>query len=415
MAKFTTLAGGFACLADRRFAVYMAGNAVSLAGFWVHKVAVGWLTWDLTHSGTWLGLVAFADLFPTTVLAPVAGVVADRMDRRHLSMISQLLAMAQALALGALVLGGWIDIWSLLALTLFLGVVYSFNTAARLAMLPNIVRREHVASAIALNSSVFNVARFVGPAVAGWIIAVGSVGHAFLFNADTFVVYVAALVRTPVLRDERGRRGSGGLLRQSTEGFRYARAHPGIGPMLVLLTALAVGVKCVLELLPGFADGVFGRGATGLAQLTSAGGAGALAAAVWLVVRSSTSGLTRETAASLLVGGLAVAALAASDTFAVGLVAAFVIGAAITIGGTGTQTLMQNVVEGTMRGRVMSLYGVIYRGGPALGALAMGAVSEAVGLRWSVAGGAALAFAAWAWLERRRKETAAALEATPPS
>jgi MFS family permease len=413
MANLSTLASGFSCLADRKFAVYMVANGFSLAGFWVHKVAAGWLTWDLTHSGTWLGIIAFADLFPITVLSPVAGVVADRVDRRYLSIVSQLLAMVQALALATLVLGGWIGIWSLLGLTVFLGIVYSFNTAARLAMLPNIVRPQHIASAIALNSTIFSVARFVGPALAGWIIAVGNVGIAFLFNAITFVFYVLALMRTPVLRDERAKRGAGGILRQSTEGFRYARAHPGIGPMLVLLTAMAIGVKCVLELLPGFADAVYGRGATGLAQLTSAGGAGALVAASWLVVRGGVSGLTTETIASLLAGALAVGVIASTDIFSVGLAAAFLVGIAITIAGTGTQTLMQNVVEGTMRGRVMSLYGVIYRGGPAVGALAMGSLSELVGLQWSVAGGAGVALAAWIWLQRRRRQTAVALESTP--
>jgi predicted MFS family arabinose efflux permease len=131
------------------------------------------------------------------------------------------------------------------------------------------------------------------------------------------------------------------------------------------------------------------------------------------VVRGGVSGLTTETIASLLAGALAVGVIASTDIFSVGLAAAFLVGIAITIAGTGTQTLMQNVVEGTMRGRVMSLYGVIYRGGPAVGALAMGSLSELVGLQWSVAGGAGVALAAWIWLQRRRRQTAVALESTP--
>ena len=413
MANLSSLAGGFAALADRNFAWYMAGNAISLAGFWVHKVAAGWLTWELTHSGTWLGLIAFADLFPTLIFAPIAGVVADRVDRRRIALVSQVFAMVQAFTLAALVITGLIDVWSLLALTLALGIIYSFNTSARLAMLPNIVERRHVSSAIALNASLFNVARFVGPAIAGWLIAGWGVGLAFLFNGFAFVAFIVTLLRTRQIRHEQGGRGQGGLLRQSTEGLRYASAHPGIGPMLVLLTAMAVGVKCVLELLPGFADAVFARGAPGLAQLTSAAGAGALVAALWLVMRTHAVGLTAITIASLGVGGASVLGFALSDAYVVGLAASFMIGVTITLSGTGTQTLMQNVVDGAMRGRVMSLYGVIYRGAPAVGALAMGGASEMIGLQAAVGGGAGVAGLAWLWLMRRRARTAAALELEP--
>lgn len=410
MAGLTDFSSVAAALRQRNFGIYMAGSSVGLVGLWVQRVAIGWLTWQLTHSGTWLGIVAFADLFPTMLITPIAGALADRLDRRMMSLISQALAMVQAFALALLTFAGLIDIWSLLALTLFLGVVYAFNTAARLALVPNLLEPRYVPSAIAIDSAVFNIARFLGPAIAGAIIVAWGVGPAFLFNALTFVCFLVALFRIRVIRQETSGKQTGGLVSQTLDGVRYARGHPGIGPMLILILAMAVGVKPFLELLPGFADAVFDRGAQGLAHLTAVAGLGAFTAALWLAQRGTAVGLTVVAINGLVLGGVAILAFTATDNFAVGLVAAYFAGASVALSGTGTQTLMQNVVDGAMRGRVMSLYGMIYRGAPAFGALIMGTASEVVGLQASVAGGGLLCLLVSVWMYRHRAAMTPALE-----
>ncbi|MEE8559167.1 MAG: MFS transporter [Alphaproteobacteria bacterium] len=410
MAKLIDFSSISRALGERNYRIYTSGAAVSLLGLWVQRIAVGWLTWELTRSGTWLGLIAFADLFPTVVLTPIAGVIADRMDRRHMSIIAQSLAMVQAVLLSGLTIGGLIDIRALFGLTLFLGVVTSFGTAARLSLIPNLVSREHLSSAIAINSAVFNIARFLGPAVGGVIIVASGVGPAFAFNAATFVVFLVALSRVRVLSTETAGKSEDGVMSQVVEALRYARTHPGIGPMLLLLIATALGGKAYMELLPGFADDVFGRGAEALAQFTAAAGLGALVTALWLAQRGVVVGLTLITISSVLVGGLTILLFTASDIFWVALPCTLVAGAAMAVTGTGTQTLMQNTVAGAMRGRVMSLYGVIFRGAPALGALIMGALSEIIGLRLAVAGGGVLCLLVWFWAMKREPITARALE-----
>ena len=411
LTRYSTLA---ATLRQRNFALYLWGGWPALVGMWVHRVAVGWLTWELTHSGTWLGLIAVADLAPTVFVTPLAGVIADRMDRRILAIYSQALAMLQAVALTILTFTGAIEIWSLFALTFFLGIVLGVNTAARLAMVPNLLPLQYVPSAVAMDSALFNIARFLGPAIAGVIIAIWGVWPAFLFNSVTFVIYLAALFMARLVRDEGGGRHTGGMMAQILEGFRYARRHPGIGPMLLLLCAAALGIKPFLELLPGFADAVFDRGATGLAQMTAIAGVGAFISAIWLAQRGTPVGLTKFVIGGLVLGGLAVLGFTATQDFRLALVGVFFAGMSTTLCGTGTQTLMQGVVDGAMRGRVMSLYGVIFRGGPALGALAMGSASEVIGLQPAVAAGSVICFAAWLWLFRRQKDIIPVLEGGKP-
>ncbi len=409
MAGLTNFGGIAAALRQRNFAYDLYGGAPSLVGLWVHRIAVLWLTWEMTHSGTWLGLMSFADLAPTVVITPLAGAIADRVDRRVMSIITQSLPMVQAIALAVLFMMGLIDIWSLWLFTLVLGIVYAFFTAARLAMVPNLLPPEHVASAIAFDSAVFNIARFLGPVVAGAMIVGWGVGPAFLFNASTFVIYLFALFRLRLLRNEAsGRRG--GIVVETLAGMRYARDHTGIRPMLVLLVAMAVGVKSFLDLLPGFADAVFHRGAGGLAELTAAAGLGAFTGAIYLAQRGTRKGLTRLTMTGLLIGGIGILGLCATDIYWLALAAVFLAGVSVALGGTGTQTLMQGVVDGAMRGRVMSLYGVIYRGGPALGALVMGSASDLIGLQAAVAGGGVLALGVWLWIVRRHGATAEVLE-----
>tara|TARA_Y100001936_G_scaffold244553_1_gene285109 strand:- start:608 stop:1591 length:984 start_codon:yes stop_codon:yes gene_type:complete len=322
--------------------------------------------------------------------------------------------MVQAFALGWMYLAGAFseesDVWWLIGWTLFLGIAWALNTAARLSMVPNLVEHRFIPPAVALNSAIFNLARVIGPVTGALLIEYWNVGVAFLFNAVTFVFFIAALWVIRPVRIEEEPRGSSGMLNQLVQGINYAARHPGIGPALVLLIAMAMGGKALLEILPEFADIVFGRGPKGLGELTAASGAGGLIAAVLLAQRGHVERLTRLTIIALLVTGLGILGFVATDWYPFALICIFILGITNIYGGTATQMLMQHAVEGSMRGRVMSLYGMVTRGGPAVGALAMGTAADYVGIRWGVAAGGVLCLLIWLWMLGRAKTTAAALE-----
>jgi predicted MFS family arabinose efflux permease len=398
-----------AALNQTNYRAFTIGNAISLIGTWLQRVAVGWVAWQLTKSGTWLGLVAYADLFPTVLLCPVAGALADRFERLRIVLITQVIAMLQAIALSALVFADIMTIDRLFALTVALGVVNALNQPARLALIPSLVEREHLPSAVAINSIVFNSARFVGPAAAGLAIAHGGIGVAFLVNALTYVAFLGALALirltpgelTPTRRS---------ILGDTVDGYRYAAKHPGIGPMLALLTISSLSTRAFVELLPGFADAVFARGPEGLAWLTAATGLGAMAGGLWMAQRPSTEGLTGLIVGNVLVMSAALLGFVATRNFGFAFCCLLLAGCSLVVNGIGAQTLVQHAAAPEMRGRVMATYGMIFRGGPAVGALVMGTLSSQIGLQMAVGAGAVVCGLSWLWARRMRDGMARALE-----
>ncbi len=412
MEKLTGVAAIRRALRHRNYLIFTLGNVVSNFGTWVQRMAVGWLAWQLTKSGTWLGIIAFSDLFPTIVLAPLTGAVADRVNRLITMTITQTLMLFQATALAVLTLTGLITIEMLLVLVVFGGVVMSFNQPARLAIVPSLVPREDMASAIGINSLIFNLARFVGPMISALLINLSGIGSAFAFNAVSYLAFIAALLAIRLPDTARGRVGRPirNIPVEIMIGYRYAARHAGIGPMLVILTVVSICARPIIELLPGFAGAVFGRDETGLAMLTSSFGLGAMLGGVWLAQRGAVQGLTPVAVASVAVLCCGLIAFTATDVFWLALPALVVSGFAMIVIGVGEQTLIQNAVDPAVRGRVMGLYGMIGRGAPAFGALIMGALSSYIGFRWPVAGGAVLCLFVWLWAHRRRHAMARELE-----
>ena len=371
------------------FAWYMGGQTVALVGMWAQRIAIGWLTWELTRSNFWLGAIAFADLFPTVVITPFAGVIADRVNRLNMSRLCQTLAGIHAFVLAALTFSGLIEIWSLFVLTLILGVVMAFATAARLAMVPNLMEARYLPAAIGIDSSIYNMARVIGPMIAAPMISLLGTGATFLFNGLTYAVFVFCMLRIHLVRNESFGRG-GNAFAQTAEGISYAARHSGIGPALIMLIAAAIGIKPFLELLPGLADGIFGAGVEGFAIFAAIAGAGAIVAGLWIAARGEAEGTTRIAFGSMVLGAVGVFTVSATQIFWIGLLGTFLVGGAVTLAGTTTQILMQNSVEGAMRGRVMSLYGMIHRGAPALGAVIIGLAAEKIGLQTAMIGGGML-------------------------
>jgi predicted MFS family arabinose efflux permease len=399
-------------LANRNYRIYAGGNAVSLVGIWMQRVAIGWLAWTLTHSGTWLGVMSMAEFFPVVFLSPLAGALADRRDRVGIIRVTQIAGSIEATLLAVLVYTDWITIELLLTLTLALGVFNAMAQPSRLALIPTLVDRPALPSALAINAIIFNSARFLGPAVAGIVIAQISVGAAFAVNAATYVVFLIAMTNLrglPALPVG----ATQGVLKASAEAYVYASRHPGIAPMLLLFTVTTVGTRGFVELFPGFADSVFGRGPEGLSMLTSTVGLGAICGAIWMLLRPAITGLTRLVLANTLVISLAILAFTATDRFSLALPCVFVAGTAMTITGIGAQTLLQAAVDVRMRGRIMALYGMIFRAGPAVGAVLMGSLSERFGLRLPLAVGALISCAFWLLTRIKEKRMTETLEADP--
>jgi predicted MFS family arabinose efflux permease len=410
--------GGFdnlaRALSHRNYRVYISGNGISLIGTWLQRVSVGWLAWTLTHSGTWLGLVSLAEFLPVMFLSPLAGVMADRRDRVGIIRVTQLIGCAQATTLAVLVATDAITIHLLFSLVLLLGINQGIAQPARLALIPTLVDREALPSALAINSIVFNSARFIGPAIAGLLIAHVGIAAAFAANAFGYIAFQISLAN---LRDIPALpvRAAQNAVRASLEAFSYVARHPGMAPMMLLFAVTTIGTRGFIELFPGFADSVFHRGPQGLAMLTSTVGLGAIFGGAWMLVRSQISGLTNVVLANTLLMSLAIVAFTATDVFVLALPCVFVAGAAMVITGIGAQTLIQASVDRSMSGRVMALYGMIFRAGPALGAVVMGSASEHFGLRLPLAIGAVASCGFWAMTLHRRKAIAAALESPPPA
>lgn len=403
-----------AVLLQRNYGISSAGYVPALITIWAQRVGVGWLTWDLTHSPTWLGLMSAADLLPAIVLSPIAGAIVDRMHPLRMTKMSQVVMMAHSLALWGLTAFGLIDVWSLFGLALLLGCNNPFNTSARMNMLPLLVDMKDIPAGVALNSTLFNLARIVGPSVAGTVIAAWNVDIVFLLNAVAQCVFLGCVffLRLPPLPAEvqRAAKRERGLIADVHEGFVYTVRHPGIGPFLILLVLTAVSSRPVVDMLPGFADAVFGRGPAGLGWLGSAIGVGGIVAAVWLAQRGPIAGLTRVVVLHTMVVALALAAFALVQNFWIALAFLAVAGFSMVVSGAGTQTLLQSSVDNVMRGRVMALFTLLYRGLPALGALLMGAAASIIGLEATVVGAALVCLGSWAWARRREKAMSAELE-----
>lgn len=396
--------------AIRNFTLYTAGNSLSLVGMWVQRLAVGWLMWELTESGAWLGAIAMAEFLPIIILTPLGGVVADRFDRLRISMIAQVFACVQAGILWLLTLAEGMTPEILVGLMMVGGITQAMNQAARLTLVVNMVPRAVMSTAIAVNSIIFNVARIVGPAVAGALIFYTDVAWAFLVNAVSYAALIAALMLIRMPRVQNLVPPSGSYLRELAEGARFAFSHTGLATIIALTAVNSLFARPLVDLLPGFAGDVYNAGPEGLAMMTSAMGVGAICASFWLAQRGRLTGLTDIVFFGVMLNGLAVALFALSTNLWTGAVLLAVSGFTQACTGTGTQTLLQSAVEDRLRGRVMSVWLVIGRGGPALGAMVMGTMAEVVGFGPPLLTGAVVTFLTAAIVLPRRQRLAASLE-----
>jgi MFS family permease len=393
------------------YARYVTTSWVALVGFWMQRIAIGWLTWEETRSGAWLGAVALGNSLPAFVLVPFAGAIADRMDRLKLLRMSHGSQVLVSAALAASTLAGFIDIWQILILSTVHGILESIATPSRMTIAPGLVPRDDLSSAVALNAVAFNSATFAGPAIAAWVIAETGIGVTFVICGFLFLPHYWVLFRIHLRRTEHvPGGGGGGLLSDIFDALAYIFRHKGIGPILLAATIGALTTRHLPELMPGFVGAIFEGGPGALGVLVSGYGAGGMLGAFLMANRNRIQGTTWIFFIGLLGNGVFVFLFSLTSVFALGLAAVTLFGFSMSTSGNGAQILLHNAVEGSLRARVMSLYSLTFRGGPALGAMLFGALSEAYGLQIPVAAGALCCIAGGLWVMRRRLAITEALE-----
>lgn len=406
---------GFGAVGDimrhRSFRIYLIGHIPNVVGVWVVRIAIGWLAWELTGSAFWVGALVAADALPVLLFGPIGGVMADRLDRKQISLVTQAILCVLSIGLTALTYAGLIDIWLLLVFALARGVTFSFWQPVRLALMPNLVPRSELPTAISLNSSTFNAAQFIGPAVAGGLLKLGGAELAFAFNifAAAMMVVALAQIEAPPQPERKGPRGS--FLDDALAGVRYGAAHPGIGPMLLLLLIVGLMIRPLTELMPALAGGVFLKDVTGYSMMASSVGIGAMFGAIWMLQRGNAGNITDIALFAGFAGGVSALLLITVAWFPFALLCLAILGFSMTAGGIATQQVVQFAVPDEMRGRVLGLFGMIFRAGPALGALVIGRIGDAEGLTWPVLIGALIGLVAYGFAWTRRTRLREALEA----
>jgi MFS family permease len=367
-------------LSHRNFRLYFAGQLVSLVGTWMQQVALTWLAYDRFGNSAWLlGLVGFCTQIPVFVLGPVAGAVADRVNRHRLILTTQTLSMFQAFLVAFLTLSNLLEVWHLLALSVFLGTVNAFDVTGRQVFLSEMLDdRADLANAIALNSSMFNGARLVGPALAGILINLVGEGMCFLLNGLSYMAVIAALlamrVRPPEPVPHRKH-----LLEDLRSGLLYAFRFAPIRSILLLLALTSVVAAPISVLMPVFVSEVLGGDAQTLGIIMAAVGCGALTGAVYLASRRTVLGLGTRIVIGACGLGLAIMAFSFTHHLAVSLPVAYVAGLAMMVQMTSSNTVLQTIVADEMRGRVMSLYAMALMGMMPLGSLLAGGLASAIG------------------------------------
>lgn len=397
-------------LRHRDFALYSAFGWISHVGVWAQRIGVFWLVWELTGSGALLGGLALAEVLPLMVLIPVAGAIADRYDRLRVARLLQAFPMGIAALLAVLALFDWISVPALFILVMAGGAGEGLWAPVRLAIAPNLVPEEDFAASVGVNSVLFNTAQFIGPAVAGLIIAFAHIGYIFAFNALSFLSYFIALNFISLTRDERRPRGRADFLAEIKEGVGYLIGHGGIGPMFAILMIASFSIRSFMELLAGVADGGFGRGSEGYAMLASAVGAGGILGGLWVANFAKVRGLTRVVLGAMAASIAIMVVFATSGNFWVVMICCAAMSGLSSMGNMSGQILIQNALSGHMRGRVMSLWPLVYRGAPAMGALIIGALSESWGFQMPFLASSALFLAALIFVLSRRRALAQHLE-----
>ena len=366
-------------LRSRNYRLFFAGQGLALIGSWMTQVATVWLVYNLSDSPWMLGVVGFTSQIPTLILLPFAGVLIDRWNRHRVIVSTQILAMVQSLALAVLALTGVINIWQILVLSFFQGAINAFDAPARQAFVPELVeKKEDLANAIALNSSMFNGARLIGPAIAGLVIATVGASYCFLIDGLSYIAVIAGLLAMQIKARNIPATNTKPLQRLK-EGFVYAFGFPPIRAILLLLALVSFAGMSHTVLVPIFATKILQGGPQALGFLMAASGVGAFAGAISLISRKSIVGLGKWIAVSPAIMGFGLIGLGLSRVLSLSLIMMLFVGFGFIIQFAGGNTFLQTIVEDDKRGRVMSIYTMALFGVTPFGNLVAGGLANYIG------------------------------------
>lgn len=375
-------------LNSRNYRLFFAGQSISLIGSWMTRLATSWLVYRLTGSALLLGIVGFAGQIPTFLLGPFAGVIVDKMDRRSLLVGTQALAMLQSLVLAALTLTNRITYHELLFLGAFQGIINAFDTPGRQSFVIQMVdKREDLSNAIALNSSMVNGARLIGPTLAGIVIAKTGEGWCFLIDGVSYIAVIISLLLMIVPRAAAGApdRRKPPVRDQLAEGWQYVIRFTPIRNILLLLSLVSIVGMPYTILMPVFATRILHGGPNTLGQLMAATGVGALAGALYLASRKSVVGLGKLIPRMTCLFGAGLIAFSFSHSFLLSLCLMPIIGFGFMVQMASSNTLLQTIVDEDKRGRVMSFYAMAFLGTAPFGSLLGGALASRIGAPFTVA------------------------------
>lgn len=370
----------FRALSHKNFRLFVSGQSLSLIGTWIQRVAVTWLVYRLTNSALMLGIVGFSGQLPMFIIAPFAGVLADKSNRHKLLLYTQALALLQAVVLSVLVFTEAVQIWQLIVLSVILGIITAFDMPVRQAFVVEMIdnKKEDLGNAIAFNSSMVNAARLVGPSIAGILIATVGEGWCFLINALSFSAVVISLIKMEVkpltLKSREAK-----VFRQLSEGFRYTFGFEPIRYLIILLSVVSLVSTSITLLAPVIAKEYLGGGADTFGFLMSAYGSGALLGAFYLLNKKNVLGLGRLIGIAVLLFGLSLTAFSFSRVFVISVVIMAAAGLGMMLHIASTNTLLQTLSEENKRGRVMSFYAMAFRGMSPFGSLIAGGLGSTIG------------------------------------
>jgi MFS family permease len=412
-------------LHHRNFQLFFGGQLISLVGTWMQTVAQAWLVYRITGSSLLLGSVGFANQIPVFLVAPLGGAIADRFNRQKIVIATQVASMSLALILALLTLTGWIQkgrIWPIFVLAALLGVVNAFDIPGRQSFLVDMVGKEDLMNAIALNSSMFNGARIIGPAIAGVLVAKIGEGWCFFANGVSYIAVIVGLLLMHVSCPTRSKSKS--PFEDILEGFRFASSTAPIRALLLLLGLVSLVGMPYTVLMPVFADRILHGGAKGLGILMGFTGIGALLGALTLALRSGVKGLGRLIVITCATFGVSLFLFSFSRNFWLSAVLLLPVGFSMMLQMASSNTLIQTMVPDALRGRVMALYSMMFMGMAPFGALFGGAMADRVGAPITVAIGAVASVLGAIWFglnlpkirtEARRLIVAQSVAAGEPS
>lgn len=375
----------FRSLKHKNYRLFFVGQSISLIGTWIQRIAISWLVYKLTNSVFLLGVVGFADQVPTFLLSPLAGVMTDRLNRYHIMIVTQILAAIQALILACIYFYGIIDIWHIILLSVFLGSINAFDIPARHSLLVEMIeKKEDLGNAIALNSSMFNSARLLGPSIAGILIATTGEGVCFFINALSYIVVIASILGMKIVPRTINKKNTH-VLTEIKEGFSYTFGFRPIKFVILLFGLVGLMGMPYSVLLPVFAKEILKGGSHTYGFLMGASGLGALAGALYLAYKNSIRGLMKIVPWSAGIFGFGLIIFSLSRYFLLSMVLMVLIGFGMMLQLASSNTLLQTIVDDDKRGRVLSIYIMTLMGSATFGSLLAGGMAKFLGVPLTLA------------------------------